>query len=117
VSCALLAACSLLVCVVSLFLLKRVAAEDAVGRTWVKRLHDVFMYQLIASAGIVSVNQFRRAFLLLAAAAGCFQGLSWVLFLVVHDEKFFYDRSNGTSFQRGSGKIEVSAQAPVPLMR
>ncbi len=72
-----------------------------------KRLHDVFMYQLIASAGIVSVNQFRRVFLVLAAAAGFFQGLSWVLFLMVHDEKFFYNRSNTTSSQEGNEKTEV----------
>ena len=77
-----------------------------------KRLHDVFMYQLIASAGIVSVNQFRRAFLVLAAAAGFFQCLSWVIFLMVHDEKFFYNRSNATNSQEGNEKTEVGARPP-----
>jgi hypothetical protein len=57
------------------------------------------------------VNQFRRAFLFLAAAAGFFQCLSWVIFLMVHDEKFFYNRSNATNSQEGNDKTEVGAPA------
>jgi hypothetical protein len=111
VSCALLAACSLFVCFISLLLLRRVVSEEAAGRTWLwaKRLFDVFMYQIVASAGIVSVNQFRRVFLVLAAAAGFFQGVAWVLFFMVHDEKFVYNRSNATTARDEYVKFEVSA--------
>ena len=110
VCCALLAACSLAVCCTSLLLFRRVANEDATGRawSWAKRLFDVFMFQIVSSAGIVSVNQFRRVFLVLAAAAGAFQSIAWVLFFMVHDEKFVNNRSNPAHILNQTVKFEVS---------
>ena len=100
VSCALLAASALLLCAASLFLFTRVPGGDASGAGWARKFFDAFIYQFIARSGIVSlnlaVNQFRRVFLALVAAAGFLQGAASVLFLMVHRQRFLYNRSNTT---------------------
>jgi hypothetical protein len=113
VSCALLAASALLLCATALFLFSQVPGGDASGAGWARKFFDAFIYQFISRAGIVSlnlaVNQFRRVFLVLIAAAGLFQGASSIVFVMVHRQRFLYNRLN--SSDSNDDNLEVYDQA------
>jgi hypothetical protein len=96
VSCILLSAFALLVSLVCLTLYARLPPVDSARGNWWQRLFSVFMYKFIPGAGSVSVAQFRRVFLLLAAAAGVFEGTAWILFWMVHKFRFDVNNENST---------------------
>jgi hypothetical protein len=128
VSCALLAASALLLSAASLFLFTRVPGGEASGAGWARKFFDAFIYQFVARSGIVSlnlaVNQFRRVFLALVAAAGFLQGAASVMFLMVHRQRLLYNRSNTTDSPGddlevaacGSGERSAS-HAPPPVLQ
>ena len=107
----LLAVCELLVCAASVVVLRRVPVDIVGGGGWLKRMFDVFMYKFVARAASVSVNQFRRTFLVLVAAAGFFAGASWIVFNMVHKWRFVFSNTNTTDVVR---RDEVSPPPPLP---